>query len=82
MKPIGIVSAPETEFRYKIGEEDDEEVQIWKLMEWAKDVALLDYWPPSSALSEYEDDDEEHDNTDDPPPQTSQIINYIFAIIM
>lgn len=55
------VSASETEFGYESEEEEDEEAQIRKLIEWAKDAALLHPSPPLPPVSDAEDDD------DDPP---------------
>ncbi|KAI5422330.1 uncharacterized protein LOC127076240 [Lathyrus oleraceus] len=52
-----IVSASEPPFQYEESDEEDEEAQIQKLIEWAKDAARLDPSPPSPAVSDDEDDE-------------------------
>ncbi|KAK2353325.1 hypothetical protein QL285_090958 [Trifolium repens] len=46
-------------------EESDEEIQIQKLIEWAKDAARLDPSPPSPSVSDNDDDDDGVDTDDD-----------------
>ncbi|CAK8560482.1 unnamed protein product [Lathyrus sativus] len=65
-----VVSASEPPFQYEESDEEDEEAQIQKLIEWAKDAARLDPSPPSPAVSDDEDDgpsvsDDEEDEDDD-----------------
>lgn len=42
--------------------EEDEETQVQKLIEWAKDAARLDPSPPSPSQSESDDDDDDDDH--------------------
>jgi hypothetical protein len=58
----GTISASET---YEESDEEDEEVQIQKLIEWAKDAARLDPSPPSPSVSDNDDDDVDADEDED-----------------
>ncbi|WJX92293.1 hypothetical protein P8452_73953 [Trifolium repens] len=50
---------------YEESDEEDEEIQIQKLIEWAKDAARLDPSPPSPSVSDNDDDEDNNDDEDD-----------------
>lgn len=56
------VTSSKTQSRYEEGEEseEDEETQVQKLIEWAKDAARLDPSPPSESDDDDDDDDDHH----------------------